>query len=143
MLVQLRRGTLLRTYHKMGLQSTNGPPLNARLQKQGTNPFQSPNPKQTTKPTVPPHQAQLWSQDATHSGGRYIPTPQQGGQEIHPRSMRNIPILRMRYQRYNPHRTQCPRIPTGNTNGKNKETHQTVPGLHGNSGRCRTHLQGQ
>jgi hypothetical protein len=57
---------------------------------------QPTNPKHTSQPTVPPHQAKLRSQDATHSGGRYIPNPRQGGKEIHPRSMRNIPFLRTR-----------------------------------------------
>ncbi len=35
-LMQLGRGTLLRTHHKMGLQGTKGPPLNAGISPQGT-----------------------------------------------------------------------------------------------------------
>jgi hypothetical protein len=73
MLVQLGRGTLLWNYHKMRLRRTEGPPRDARLSSQGTDPFQTPYPKHTARPTVPPHQAQLWSQDATHGGGGHIP----------------------------------------------------------------------
>ena len=127
MFVRLGRGTILRTYLKLGLQGASSPHLNARLQKQGTNPVQPPNSKQTATPTVPPHQTQLWSQNATHSGRRYIPTPQQGGQEIHSGSMRNIPILWTRRRQHNPPCTQCPRVATVSTHGKHKETHKIVP----------------
>ena len=143
MFMQLERRTLLWTYHKLGLQGTRSPPLNAWLQDQGINPVQTPNSKQTARSTVPPHQAQLWIQDATHGGGGHIPTPRQGGQEIHSRSMWIIPVLRTWHRRYNPSRTQRPRFATGNTDGKHDETHKIVPGSHGISGRCRTHLQGQ
>ena len=75
MLVRLGGGTLLQTYHKMGLPRPESAPLDARISPQGTAPFQTPHPGHTTGPTVPPRQAQLRSQDATHRGRGHIPPP--------------------------------------------------------------------
>jgi hypothetical protein len=63
----------LRTHYKMGLQRIEGPPFDARLSSQGTDLFYTPYPIHTARPAVPPHHAQLWSQDATHGGGEHFP----------------------------------------------------------------------
>ena len=88
-------------------------------------------PKHTARPIVPPYQAQLWSQDATHGGGARDLSKRFAG---HSCSMHEASAAAS-------FRTQHPRITTGATNGKHNETMQIVFGLHGISGRGRPHLQ--
>ncbi len=140
--MRLGRRMLLWTYHNMGLPGTEGSPLNAGIYPQGTALFQTPHPDQTTGPTIPPLQAQLRSQDATHGGRRTHPPPSiRRAQTNYSGGLRHFSFSRTRHQRRHPPGTQRPCLATSATNREHNETMQIVFGPHGISGRANPHIQ--
>jgi hypothetical protein len=143
MLVQLEGGSILWTYHKMGLQGQESSHLDTQVRYQSPHPFLVSFTRQDSGSTLPTCQAKLWGKDTACHGRGHIPPPQQGGEEIYPRSVRSFPFPCTRRQQRLTSRTHCHSVPTGKPDGMDDGTMYAIFGLHGITRQSSTCLQSE
>ena len=91
----------------MGLRKRSGPPIHAGICTTCTQAFPI-HTNEEAKSTIPPHRNQIWSQNTICQTGLHGSPPQPHREEIHPKSMQQVPILQTSCRQHSPNTHKAP-----------------------------------